>query len=105
MPKFFSFPACIIDNTQIVFIRKSLNDFILVVNIITAPQIILSTEFSHGKCRPLGVSHQIWQISGGKVAVAQDVERKDNDRSTTQCDQDCDRLEVRVNLNQVAVGF
>ena len=104
MPKNFSFPACIIDNTQIVFIRKSL-DFILGVNIMTAPQIIVSTEFSHGKCRPLGVSHQIWQISRGTVAVAQDVKRKDNDRSTTQCDQDCDRLEVRVNLNQVAVGF
>ena len=37
------------------------------------------------------------------MAVAWDVYRKDSDRSTTQCDLNCYRLEVRVYLDQLVV--
>ena len=69
----------------------------------TAPQIIVSIEVTHDKCLASDISHQIWQISGGEMAVALDVYRKDSDWSTTQCDLNCDRLEVRVYLDQLVV--
>ena len=47
----------------------------------------------------------MWQISGGEVVAAWDVDRKDSDRSTTQRDLDCDSLEVRVNSNHPVVEY
>ena len=55
----------VIENTQIVFICESLNDFTPGFNIITAPQTIVSIEVTHDKCLASDISHQIWQISGG----------------------------------------
>ena len=37
------------------------------------------------------------------MAVARDVYKKDSDRSTTQCDLNCDHLEVRVYLDRLVV--
>ena len=93
----------VIENTQIVFICESLNDFTPGINIMTAPQIIVSIEVTHDKYLASDISQQIWQISGGEMAVARDVYRKDSDRNTTQCDLNCDRLEMRVYLNQLVV--
>ena len=93
----------IIENTQIVFVCESLNDFTPGVNIMTAPQIVVSIEVTQDKYLSFDVSNQVWQISGGKVVVAWDVNRKDSDRSTTLWDLDCNHLEVRVNLNRLVV--
>ena len=93
----------VVENTQIAFICESLNDFSPDINIMTAPQIIVSIEVTHDKCLASDISQQIWQISGGEMAVARDVYKKDSDRSTTQCDLNCDRLEMRVYLNQIVV--
>ena len=88
----------VIENTQIVFVYESLNDSTPGVNIMTAPQIVVSIEVTQDKYLSFDVSDQMWQISSTKVVVAWDVNRKDSDRSTTQCDLDCNHLEVRVNL-------
>ena len=93
----------VIENTQIVFICESLNDFTPGINIMTAPQIIVYIEVTHDKSLASDISHQMWQISGGEMAVARDVYRKDSDRSTTQCELNCYRLEVRVYLDQLVV--
>ena len=93
----------VIENTQIVFVCESLNDFTPGVNIMTSPQIVVSIEVTQDKYLSFDVSDQMWQISGRKVVVAWDVNRKDSDRSTTQCDLDCNHLEVSVNLNRLVV--
>ena len=95
----------VIENTQIVFISESLNDFALGVNIRTAPHVVVSIEVTYDKYLASYVSDQVWQISGCEVVVAWDVDRKKSDRCTTQSHLDCYRLEVRVNLNHLVVEF
>ena len=89
----------VFENTQIVFISEPLNDFAPVVNVVTAPQIGVSIEVACDKYQASNISDQVWQISGGEVVVAWDVDRKDSDRCTTQGYLDCYRLHVWVNLN------
>ena len=79
----------IIKNTQIVFIGESLNDFTPGVNIMTTPQVVVSIEVTRDKYLASYVSAQEWQISGGEVVVAWDVDRKDSDRCTTQSHLQC----------------
>ena len=74
----------VIENTQIVFISKSLNDFTPGVNIMTAPHVVVSIEVTRDKYLVSYVSDQVWQISGGKVVVAWDVDRKNSDGCSTQ---------------------
>ena len=93
----------IIENTQIVFISESLNDFTPGVNIMTTPHVVVSIEVTCDKYLASYVSDQVWQISGGEVVVAWDVDRKDSDRCTTQSYLDCYGLEVRVDLNHLVV--
>ena len=93
----------VIENIQIMFISESLNDFTPGVNIMTAPHVVVSIEVTHDKYLASYVSDQVWQISGGEVVVAWDVDRKDSDGCTTQSHLDCYRLEVRVNLNHPVV--
>ena len=93
----------VIENTQIVFISESLNDFTPAVNIRTAPHVVVLIEVNRDKYLASYVSDQVWQISCGEVVVAWDVDRKNNDGCTTQSHLDCYRLEVRVNLNHLVV--
>ena len=93
----------VIENTQIVFISESFNDFTRGVNIMTAPHVVVSIDVTRDKYLASYVSDQVWQISGGEVVVACDVDRKDSDGCTTQSHLDCYRLEVRVNLNHLVV--
>ena len=93
----------IIENTPIVFISESLNDFTPGVNIMTNPHVVVSIEVTRDKYLASYVSDQVWQISGGEVVVAWDVDRKDSDRCTTQSHLDCYGLEVRVDLNHLVV--
>ena len=93
----------IIENTQIVFISESLNDFTPGVNVMAAPQRVVSIEVTRDKYLASNVSDQMRQISDGEVVVAWDVDRKDSDRSTTQSDLDGDCLEMRVNPNRLMV--
>ena len=73
----------IIENTQIVFISESLNDFTPGVNIMTTPHVVVSIEVIRNKYLASCVSDQVWQISGGEVVVAWDVDIKDSNRCTT----------------------
>ena len=93
----------IIENTQIVFISESLNDFTPGVNITAAPQRVVSIEVTRDEYLASNVPDQMRQISDGEVVVAWDVDRKDSDRSTTQSDLDGDCLEMRVNPNWLVV--
>ena len=92
-----------IENTQIVLISESSNDFTPGVNSMTAPQIVVSIEVTHDKYLSSYVSDQVWQISGGEVVVTWDVDRKDSDRCTTQSYLNCYRLKMQVNLNHLVV--
>ena len=74
----------VIENKHIVFISESLNDFTPGVNFMTSPHVVVSIEVTRDEYLSSYVSDQVWQISGGEVVVAWDVDRKDNDRSTTQ---------------------
>ena len=69
----------------------------------TAPHVVVSIEVTRDKYLASYVSDQVWQISGGEVVVAWDVDRKDSDGCTTQSHLYCYRLEVRVNLNYPVV--
>ena len=93
----------VIENTQIVFISESLNDFTPGVNFMTAPHVVLSIEVTRDEYLSSYVSDQVWQISGGEVVVAWDVDRNNNDRSTTQSYLDCYGLDIRVNPNHLVV--
>ena len=93
----------IIENTQIVFISESLNDFTPGVNIRTAPHVVVSIEVTRDKYLASYVSDKVWQISGGEVVAAWDVDRNNSDGCTIQSHLDCYRLEVRVNLNHPVV--
>ena len=93
----------IIENTQIVFISESLNDFTPGVNIMTTPHVFVYIEVTCDKYLASYVSDQVWQISGVEVVVARDVDRKDSDRCITQSHLDCYGLEVRVDLNHLVV--
>ena len=100
------FQICVgtfIENTQIVFISESLNDFTPGVNIMAAPQRVVSIEVTRDKYLTSNVPDQMRQISDGEVVVAWDVDRKDSDRSITQSDLDGDCLEMRVNPNRLVV--
>ena len=76
----------IIQNAQVVFVSESFNDFTPSVNIMTAPQIVVSVEITSDEYGTFDISCQIWQISSGEVAVAWDVNRKASDGSITQSD-------------------
>ena len=93
----------VVENTQIVFISESLNDFTPGVNIITAPHVVVSIEVTCDKYLASCVSDQVWQISGGEVVVAWDVDRKDSDGCTIESHLDCYCLEVHINLNHLVV--
>ena len=93
----------IIENTQIVFVSESLNYFTPGVNIMAAPQRVVSIEVTRDKYLASNVPDQMRQISDGEVVVACDVDRKDSDRSTTQSDLDGDCLEMRFNPNRLVV--
>ena len=93
----------VIENTQIVFISESHNDFTPGVNIRTAPHVVVSIEVTHDTYLASYVSDQVWQISGGEMGVAWDVDRKNSDGCTTQSHLDCYCLKVRVNLNHLVV--
>ena len=43
----------------------------------TAPHVVVSTEVTRDKYLAYYVSDQVWEISGGEVVVAWDVDRKD----------------------------
>ena len=92
----------IVENTQIVFISESLNDFTPGVNIMAAPQRVVSIEVTCDKHLASNVPDQMRQISDGEVVVAWDVHQKDSD-SITQSDLDGGYLEMRVNPNRLDV--
>ena len=50
----------IIENTQIVFISESLNDFTPGVNIMTTPHVVVSIEVTCDKYLASYVSDQVW---------------------------------------------
>ena len=90
----------IIENTQIVFISESLNDFTPGVNIRTAPHVAVSIEVTRDKYLASYVSDQVWQISGGEVVVAWDADRKNSDGCTTQSHLHCCRNNL-LKLTQI----
>ena len=47
----------IIEDTQIMFIYESLNDFASGVNIPAAPQVVVSIEVTRNECLASDVSH------------------------------------------------
>ena len=69
----------------------------------TAPHVVVSIEVTLDEYLASYISDQVWQITGGEVVIACDVDRKDSDGCTTQSHQDCYRLEVRVNFNHPVV--
>ena len=65
----------------------------------TTPQVVVSIEVTRDEYLASYVSDQVWQISGGEVVVAWDVDGKDSDR----CHLDCYGLEVRVDSKHLVV--
>ena len=55
----------------------------------TTPHVVVSIEVTSDKYLASYVSDQVWEISGGEVVVAWDVDRKDSDMCTSQSHLDC----------------
>ena len=80
--KFHICVGCVIDNTQIVFIGESLNDFTPGVNIMTAPYVVVSTEVTRDKYL---AHHQTLIYDNLTASITLDCDRHWKRSAPAQC--------------------